>query len=377
MTRARLLCYNQGGLVCMAAGKGDGCVKRALEILKNLAVLVVVFAAAIGISLYLSQIFDDNNPFAVPVFILAVAVTSCFTGGYVYGILAALLGVVCVNYMFTYPFFQFNFSLSGYPLTFAVMLLVSLIISTLTTQIKKQEQLRFDVEKEKMRANLLRAVSHDIRTPLASIMGASSAILENDALPPENRRELLQQINMDARWLTRLTENLLSVTKFSSGSVALEKTDEVLEEILGSAIVKFRRSCQELPVSVNKPDEILLVPMDATLIEQVLINLFENVVMHAQTASQIWVTVQAQTDRVRILVEDDGAGIPRSILPRIFEGYASVDTRSQTDDRRNMGIGLAVCNTIIRAHGGGMEAYNNERGGATFSFWLPMEEGTQ
>ena len=152
------------------------------------------------------------------------------------------------------------------------MLLVSLIVSTLTTQIKKQEQLRFDVETEKMRVNLLRSLSHDLRTPLASILGASSVLLEQENLSPEERDELAQDIQKEAHWLSRVTENILSVTKFSGSGVALKKEEEVLEEIVSSAIVKFRRHHPEVAVTVERPENILLAPMDATLIEQVLTN---------------------------------------------------------------------------------------------------------
>lgn len=341
---------------------------------KNLLILLAAFAVAILISLWVSGIFDDNNPFATPVFILVVALVSRFTSGYIYGIIASIAGVICVNYMFTYPFFEFNLTITGYPLTFTVMLLVSLLISTLTTQIKKQEKIRYDAETEKMRANLLRAVSHDIRTPLASIMGSSSALLDNPELSVEARNDLLNEINKDARWLVRMTENILSVTKFSASDVALKKTEEVVDEIISSAIVKFRRNYPQMPVSVRRPEQILLVPMDATLIEQVLINLFENVVMHAETATRITLSIQPHDDRVNIEVSDNGTGIPPSVLPRIFDGYHSISPQSTSDRRRNMGIGLSVCNSIIRAHGGAMRAYNNSEGGASFSFWLPSEE---
>ena len=349
-------------------------MSRAGRVLRNLEIMVGILAGTVFVAWQLSHIFDDNNPFAVPVFILAVALVSRFTTGYIYGVLASVMGVLLVNYMFTYPFYQFNITITGYPLTFAVMLLVSLIISALTTQIKKQEQLRFEAEREKMRANLLRSVSHDIRTPLATILGASSALMENEGMSQQDQRELLAEIRKDAKWLTRLTENILSVTKFSADGVILKKTEEVLEEIVGSSIVKFRKNSETIPIHVEKPSEILLVPMDATLIEQVLINLFENVVMHAETATKIEVFIEHFEKKVSISVSDDGVGIAKNILPHVFDGYVGIGFTEHSDDRRNMGIGLSVCYSIIRAHGGGMEAFNNEQGGATFRFWLPMEE---
>ena len=137
------------------------------------------YSAAAGICLLLSQVDDDNNPFAMAVFILAVVVIASHTDGYWYGIFSAIAGVLCANYAFTKPFFQFEWSIAGYPLTFTAMLLVSLIVSTLTTQIKKQEQLRFDVETEKMRVNLLRSLSHDLRTPLTLILSPLQEIREH------------------------------------------------------------------------------------------------------------------------------------------------------------------------------------------------------
>ena len=246
---------------------------------RDALVFAGIMALAIALSMALSGLHNDNNPFATPLFILAVALVARLTDGYLWGIAASLVGTFCVNYMFTYPFWQFDVTLTGYPLTFLMMLVVSVIISALTTQIKRQEQLRFEMEREKMHANLLRAIAHDIRTPLASIMGASSA-LKAQALEPADREALLDGINRDAQWLVRVTENLLSVTRFTGGDVALAKTDEVLEEIVGSAILKYRRAPDALPVQVTQPEQILIVPMDATLIEQVLINLMENAVLH-------------------------------------------------------------------------------------------------
>lgn len=341
--------------------------------LRNTLILVAILSGAVLLSMSLSGLHDDNNPFAMPVFILAVALIARLTDGYAWGIVASLIGTFCVNYMFTYPFWEFDVSMSGYPLTFAMMLVVSLFISALTTQIKQQEQLRFEAEREKTRANLLRAISHDIRTPLASILGASSALIEQ-TMCPEDQAALLKEINRDANWLVRVTENLLSVTRFTGEDVTLKKTDEVLEEIVGSAIVKYHRTPNALPVRVEQPETILIVPMDATLIEQVLINLFDNASAHSQTATRIDVRVRQEAKRVLIRVEDDGMGISPAVLPRIFEGGASQGSRSRPDDRRSMGIGLSVCQSIVRAHGGEMRAGNLKGGGAFFEFYLPCSE---
>ena len=140
---------------------------------RNTLIFIGILVMAVLMSMALSGLHDDNNPFATPLFILAVALIARLTDGYAYGVAASLVGTFCVNYMFTYPFWVFDITQTGYPLTFAMLLVVSIIISTLTTQIKRQEQMRFEADREKMHANLLRAVAHDLRTPLSSILGAS------------------------------------------------------------------------------------------------------------------------------------------------------------------------------------------------------------
>lgn len=342
-------------------------------LMHDLLLFALIFFAAIALCNALSRIYDDNNHFAVSVFILAVVLIARFTHGYVYGIAASVLGVICVNYMFTYPYWEFDMTLTGYPLTFTVMLVVSVSVSTLTTRIMRTDQIRMEAEMEKMRANLLRSVSHDLRTPLTSIVGSSSVLLENEALSIQERSELIHEINKDARWLARITENLLSVTKFSGAQVQLNKEYEVVEEIVSSAIVKFRRSHEDIRVSVKKPEEILLAPMDATLIEQVLQNLFDNAVMHGKTTSAIAITIAEEDRRISIQVCDDGQGIQEQVFPHLFDGLAS-GYSAKSDDHRNMGIGLSVCQSILRAHGGSIQARNNENGGACFEIHLPAGE---
>lgn len=346
---------------------------RKKSVWRDALLFTAIFCAAVLISTLLSRIHDDNNPFAVPVFILAAAMIARLTDGYGFGIAASVLGVICVNWLFTLPFGEFDLTISDYPLTFAAMLLVSILISALTTQIKRQEQVRLEAEREKMHANLLRAISHDIRTPLSSILGASSA-LESQTLPPEDQAALVREIGRQAKWLVRMTENLLSVTRFAGEAVALRKNDEVLEEIVGAAIVKYRESPGALPVHVSRPDDILLVPMDATLIQQVLINLFDNVNAHAKSAARIWLTIAPGPGRVTVRVEDDGEGIPPALLPKLFTEFVRARDDSRSDDRRSMGIGLSVCRSIIAAHGGGMRADNSPRGGALIEFTLPFDE---
>ena len=332
---------------------------------------LLLLGGAVAVCSVLSRVHDDNNPFAVLIFVLAVAIVALVTTGYVWGVVASVIGVFCVNYMFAYPFWSFDMSISGYPLTFMVMLVVSVVISTLTTRVKQTERLRYEIESEKLRADLLRALSHDLRTPLASIEGADSLLLEQPDLSEAERRTLLEQIRQETRWLTRITENMLSVTRMAGEQVSLHRTDEVVEEIVDSAVMKLRRSRHALPVTVIRPQEILTAPMDATLMEQVILNLLENAVNHAEGATRIRVEIAGQGDTVMIAVEDDGAGFPPELLPQLFDRKLLPQPRSCADGRRGLGLGLTLCSAIIKAHGGRMTAENRPEGGARVCLWLP------
>ena len=343
------------------------------HIIKNslITVAILLIAAMVCFSI---QRFSETDTHVPLLFVLAVVMVSRLTEGYVYGILASMIAVVGVNYVFTYPYFEINFSLTGYPLTFVAMLGVACMTSALTTQIKQQEQIRLEVEKEKMRGNLLRAVSHDIRTPLTSIVGAASALIENDKdLTNEEKLEFAQGIRSEAQWLIRIVENLLSITRIDNekGEAKIDKQEELAEEIIGSAVTKFKRRFPEIAVSVELPEEVVLVPMDGILIEQVVTNVLENAAIHGKTTSEIKICVEEEAERVRISLEDNGEGIKDTVLPRIFDGNLHADEEKSSDAKRNMGIGLSVCKAIVKAHKGNMRAEYMVTGGARFTFWLP------
>ena len=318
--------------------------------LRDFLIFAAIFICALVLCTLLRR-SDISDGFASPVFVLAVLLTSRFTNGYLFGTLAAFLSVIGINYIFTFPYWEFNFTMTGYPLTFFVMLCVSLVTCTMTTKIKQQEQFRMESEREKMRANLLRSVSHDIRTPLTSIIGSTSAILETPDLSLEQQHQLLEDVRDDAQWLVRVVENLLSITRMGEDT-RITKQPEAAEEVLGEVARKFRKHYPDVKISVAVPDELLIVPMDAILIEQVMTKLLENAVF---------------------AVQDNGGGIPPKLLPVLFSGTLRHSDTPTGDGKRNMGLGLSVCNAIVRAHGGTMHAQNRD-GGAEFIFCLPMIE---
>ena len=276
-------------------------------------VLAAVLCAAFLIVTGTQQITGRIDGVASMVFVLAVFLISIYTDGYVWGVVASLIGVLAVNFAFRSPYFAFNFTLPENLFSGMAMLVVSIMTSTLTTRIKKQEQLRMESETEKMRATLLRAVSHDLRTPLTSIYGACSTVIENyDSLEKEQKLKLLGEACSDAQWLNRMVENLLSVTRFDGGQVAVQKTPTVLDELIDTVLVRFQKRYPKVPVTTYLPDSFIVIPMDSMLISQVLTNLLENAAVHAEGMTQLTLRVFTLGSRAVFEVSDNGCGFRRS-----------------------------------------------------------------
>ena len=230
-------------------------------------------------------------------------------------------------------------------------------------------------EKEKMRANLLRAVSHDLRTPLTTIYGASSALLENEnEFSKEQKRKLLTGIKEDSQWLCRMVENLLSVTRLDGDNVSIVKTPTPLDELIDAVLVKFHKHYPDVEVDVSIPDELIMVPMDPILMEQVIMNILENAVIHADGMKQLRLEVHTENRKVCFEITDDGCGIPEEILNHIFTGGYARQSEVADGRKGNAGIGLSVCATIIKAHGGRIKAENIDEGGACFTLVLDLED---
>ena len=313
---------------------------------------LLALALAIGLSALCRYFDPEGDSYAPMLFLFAVALVSRLTRGYFYGVAAAVLSVFAINFAFTVPLMSFNFSLAGYPLTFLVLLATALLISAMTTQLKRQEERNYRARLEEMRANLLRAVSHDLRTPLTSISAAASLLSdETKDIAPERRRAMLAEISDDAQWLIRMVENLLSITRVGEAA-DVRKTPEAAEEVVSEAVRKYR----------------------ARFARPVASNLLENAAFHAEGAENVRVTLRVEGDEAVFEVSDDGAGIPEAKLKTLFDPSAAQPSDSAAHSRNNMGIGLSVCRTIVMAHGGTLSARNLKSGGACFRFTLPMKE---
>lgn len=486
-------------------------------------IFIFLIATIFALCMTHMNIINDN---IFGVYMLAVAVTSVITRGYIWGIFSSLGGVIAVNFFFTYPYFAINFFIVGYPLTFALLLLMSVLTSALTTRVKKAailsamreqraenltkmsnallsantlnsimeitldfffqsnqcsvvvylgnpnnpeiklfktlqnqdelifnsplelqlaitaymknevcgieidpkaqnckgsyipissdnkvygvigllfdddhvlfdtfvfseimisqtilalqrqsteekaQQILLEKEKEKMRGNLLRAVSHDLRTPLTCILGATTTLQENKhKIDEETVDQLLGNIHHDAQWLIHMVENLLSITRINSEDARIKKQDELVEEVVAESVSRIYKRFPNSTINVSVPEDLLIVPMDATLIEQVLINLLENAIRHSGTTHPIQLTVYQENNLAFFSVIDDGNGIDEAIISTIFEGNL---TNVSADSSRGLGIGLSICKTIILAHNGNIFAENHSRG-ANFTFTLPIK----
>lgn len=337
---------------------------------KDLGIFIGIMFLAVG-SCALLQLLAVRDGFASPIIVLAVLLISRLTTGYLFGVLAALLGVVAANMFFTFPYGILTFDVAGYPLNSLTLFTASLITCSLTRRATQREELRMENERERMRADLLRAVSHDIRTPLTSIAGSTSALLETPGISETESRELLKDVRDEANWLIRVVENLLSITRIGEDPTMLKKSEEAVEEVLGDVVQKFRKLNPEVKINVRVPDELLLVPMDPILIEQVVYNLLENAVRHGG-ATRLEVTAEAEPGQARFHVRDNGKGIRPEELPTLFSGYLRKTPTTGADGKRNMGLGLSVCMAVVKAHGGNMLAENYGEG-AELQFVLPMD----
>ncbi len=456
---------------------------------RSLGITVGVLLAATLLATALVHMSGSTNN-VIMAYMVAVVCISRFTNGYLWGVAASFCGVIGVNFYFTYPYFAFDFTRYGYPITFLFMLVLSIFTSTMTIRIREQarhasdrenttrllyefvqallmirgedqiirtslerlkdvsgcdtvfwevsafralspedrenyfclpvsahnsllgaigfftedpesfpdkeaEFLRLMIsqtalalerqraenrqremfsekEKEQMRSNLLRAISHDLRTPLTGILGASAAILENEGkIDPASQNKLISDIHEDAGWLIRMVENLLSVTRISDGAPNLQKNPEAVEEVAAEAVSRIRKKYPAAHIRVRAPEEFLMIPMDAMLIEQVLMNLIENSIKHSGSSGPVDLNIALREKEVEFQVRDYGKGIPEEDISGLFGGFAAKKMEN-SDSSRGIGIGLSICRSIVLAHDGRIEGKNHPDGGAVFTFYLPV-----
>ena len=290
----------------------------------------------LGIATALAFLFfsfvSENTANIALLYIIAQILIARYTNGYLHGLFSSVFSVICINFFFTYPFFRLNFTLSGYPVTFIGMLIITLL-TTATT---------------------------------------SSLLSDGSILSDAEKRELLENIENDSSWLLNMVENLLSVTRINDTVThQVNKTPEIVEEVVAEAVQRLKKRFPSASIIVHVPTDYLLIPMDAILIEQVLINLLENALIHSGSSHSPELTVTDHPDHVTFCVKDFGHGLNPDIIPDIFSGICH--NTGSVDSHKGMGIGLSICKMIIDAHNGYIEAKNHTNG-ALFLFTLPKEE---
>ena len=290
----------------------------------------------LGIATALAFLFfsfvSENTANIALLYIIVQILIARYTNGYLHVLFSSVFSVICINFFFTYPFFRLNFTLSGYPVTFIGMLIITLL-TTATT---------------------------------------SSLLSDGSILSDAEKRELLENIENDSSWLLNMVENLLSVTRINDTVThQVNKTPEIVEEVVAEAVQRLKKRFPSASIIVHLPTDYLLIPMDAILIEQVLINLLENALIHSGSSHSPELTVTDHPDHVTFCVKDFGHGLNPDVIPDIFSGICH--NTGSVDSHKGMGIGLSICKTIIDAHNGYIEAKNHTNG-ALFLFTLPKEE---
>ena len=239
---------------------------------------------------------------------------------------------------------------------------------------KEKEMAAVLAKNEQLRANLLRAISHDLRTPLTAISGnAENALMNYETLDADMREQIFKEIYDDSQWLIGIVENLLSVTRIEEGRMNFNMSIQLMDEVISEALAHIRQKRNRHDIEVFCEDELLLAKMDAKLIVQVIINLVENAIKYTPDGTSIRIVAKKEEEAVAVSVIDNGPGIPKEIKPRVFDIFYTGEN-TVADSRRSLGLGLALCKSIINAHGGEITLTDNQPQGCNFTFMLPMEE---
>ena len=354
----------------------DTMKEQAVRQAKDLLITVLILTAATGIgNIFWYFSFTKN---IISVYILGTLLTSLFTKSYFYGFLSSFSSVLLFNFCFTEPRLTLHAYERGYPVTFAIMLIVSIITVTLAIQnirnAEEKERAAVRAKNEQLRADLLRTISHDLRTPLTSISGNASNLISNyEMMDAPTRKQTFLDIYDDSMWLINLVENLLAVTRIEGGQVNLTRSIELMDEVVSEALKHINRKSKEHTIRVTSGKDFILAHIDAKLIVQVIINLVDNAIKYTPVGSVIEIHTDQKEQWVTVSVSDNGPGIPDEQKPRIFDMFYS-GANKVVDSRRSLGLGLSLCKSIVTAHGGTISVSDNQPNGTVFTFTLPAGE---
>ena len=334
------------------------CRHSLLAILKESAICIIVLVCA-TLAGYVFKAFGLTDADIIMLYIIAVLVISIITSKMLYCLISSLVCVVLFNFLFTYPEFSLSAHGTGYPVTFVTMFI-------------EKEEAALLAQNEQLRANMLRSISHDLRTPLTSISGnASTLISAGSTLDEPARQQIYTDIYSESMWLIGLVENLLYATRIEDGKMQLSLTVEILDDLVSEAVKHTQRTHPKRVISVEMRDEIVPVVADANLIVQVIINLIDNAVKYSEEETPVAVSIRKETDFAVVDVSDVGVGIPESEKDKVFDMFYTGGNRS-SDSRRSLGLGLSLCKSIVNSHGGAITVSDNYPKGTVVSFTLPL-----
>lgn len=238
----------------------------------------------------------------------------------------------------------------------------------------EKQAVEIETQRERLRSNLLRAISHDLRTPLTSISGNAGILMErNISLDEDKKQEIYRSIYDDSMWLVNLTENLLSITRIENGSMRLNMNAELIDDVFHEAVAHLDRHAEEHDISIELEDNLLMAKMDVRLVIQVIINIVNNAIKYTPKGSHIILSARKENGTVLVSISDDGPGISDEAKEHLFDMFYTAGI-GKADCRRGLGLGLSLCKSIIEAHGGTISMSDRRPHGAVFSFTLPLEE---
>ncbi|MDW5299256.1 MAG: DUF4118 domain-containing protein [Sedimentibacter sp.] len=239
---------------------------------------------------------------------------------------------------------------------------------------EERQKIRIDMESEHLKSTLLRSISHDLRTPLTGIKGASELILDSyDNLDAKSVKKLASDIYDESTWLIKTVQNILDMTRFSEGRLTVNKDYEAVDDIVNQTLTHIPHLTSSDRFHVYVPEDIILVPVEGRLIVQVLVNLLDNAYKHAGEDAQIYFKVYSQDDTAIFEISDNGVGIDPLIIDKIFDGFVTLHKNNIVDSNFGVGLGLTICKEIVTAHKGTITVKNSKTGGAVFKVVLPLE----
>lgn len=344
----------------------------------------MLLVCSVGAGTIIGEIFfcihvPETNTVIVYIFFVVLSTSLVEKHAYQYGLVAAIASTVAYNIFFTEPYFNISVDDPTYFITFLIMIIISIVIASLTTRVRinaeRIKQKELEVLQERYRANLLRAISHDLRTPLAGIIGNSEMLMR--MIEKEDvKYKIAEGIHKDADWLHSLVENILSLSRLQNAEIYLDKHFELVEEIVGAAVGQIEKRAAGYEICVEIPEEPISILMDVHLIEQVLINLLDNAVKHTPVGEEILIKVEKSEKKgaVIFIVADRGDGLSNEDRKNIFQMFYT-NSKGDSSVQKGVGLGLVICETIVKAHGGKIWGDNREDGkGAVFTFTLPWKE---